>query len=73
MSEMNEATPETYYIMFRGLQVSVIEIITFSNGIRFVSQWTGSIFTRKNSTQHYLQDCSRKTALVLYFIFITVV
>lgn len=73
ISEMNEATPDTYYITFRGLQASIIKIINFSNGIRFVGQWTGSILTRKNSTQHYLQDCPWRTALVLYTIFITVV
>lgn len=73
ISEMNEATPETLYITFRGLQASILKILTLSNGIRFVGQWTGSILTRKNSTQHYLQGCPWRTALVLYIIFITVV
>jgi hypothetical protein len=71
ISEMNEATAETHYIWRpAGL---LVQIITFSNGIRFVGQWTGNILTRKNSTQLYLKDCPWKRALVLYLIFITVV
>jgi hypothetical protein len=70
---MNEATAEAHYITFRGLQVSIVKIITFSNRVRFVGQWTGNILTKKNSTQQYLQESPQKRAVVSYFIFITAV